>query len=301
MKIYDCFLFNNELDMLELKLTEMSDGVDYFVIGEANRTFKGEPKPMYLRENWQRFKDWHHKIRLIDITIPADADPWVNETQDREQLKRGLYDAAPDDVIISSDCDELLRSTALGAIRDTPTTVNHFSLRVAQFVFKLNYLMTQYTTADDVKMIFHIPCLATRFKFLAGMEEQKKLRNATELPGTAKIWHAGWHFTFMGNNTWVKEKIKAFDYTWLNEFADQDLDIDQRIAERRFLGKKDDTVLEVCQVNDYMPRTIRQYPDRWKHWVVPADSASDARVILNQRLATKNNLEEVPWDLKSQT
>jgi beta-1,4-mannosyl-glycoprotein beta-1,4-N-acetylglucosaminyltransferase len=287
MKIYDCFLFNNELDMLELKLTEMSDGVDYFIIGEADRTFKGDPKPMYLRENWARFEPWHHKIRLIDITTPADPDPWVNETQDREQLMRGLYDADPYDVIICSDCDELFRSTALNAIRTTPMTVNHFSLRVAQFVFKLNYMMTRFKTDDGVEMFFHIPCLATRFKFLQGIERQKKLRNETELPQTARIWHAGWHFTFMGNSAWVKEKLKLFDYTWLGEFVDQDLDVEQRIAERRFLGEKDATIFEICQVNDYMPRTIREYPDRWKSWVLPADSAPDARAILNHRLATK--------------
>jgi hypothetical protein len=292
MKIYDCFLFNNELDMLELKLTEMSDGVDYFIIGEANRTFKGDPKSMYLRENWKRFEPWHHKIRLIDITTPANPDPWVNETQDREQLKRGLYDADPDDVIISSDCDELLRSTALKAIRDTPLTVNYFSLRIPQFVFKLNYLMTRYTTVDNIEMIFHIPCLAARFKLLTGMEELKKLRNRTELPGTAKIWHAGWHFTFMGDSAWVKEKLKSFDYTWLGKFVDQDLDIDQSIAERRFLGEKDSTVFEVCQINDYMPRAIREFPDRWKSWILPADSAPDARIILNERLKNKVIIEK---------
>ena len=41
MKIYDCFTFYNELDLLELRLRETYDHVDVFVIAEATRTFQG--------------------------------------------------------------------------------------------------------------------------------------------------------------------------------------------------------------------------------------------------------------------
>ena len=33
-KIYDCFIFFNELDILELRLIMLYDSVDYFVIVE---------------------------------------------------------------------------------------------------------------------------------------------------------------------------------------------------------------------------------------------------------------------------
>lgn len=37
VRIYDAFTFNTELDMLELRLTELYDMVDYFVIGAEPR------------------------------------------------------------------------------------------------------------------------------------------------------------------------------------------------------------------------------------------------------------------------
>jgi len=37
--IYDCFLINDELDLLELRLEYMFDQVDYFVIAESSQTF----------------------------------------------------------------------------------------------------------------------------------------------------------------------------------------------------------------------------------------------------------------------
>ena len=39
-KIYDCFNFFNELDILELRLNILYDVVDYFIIVESNKTLK---------------------------------------------------------------------------------------------------------------------------------------------------------------------------------------------------------------------------------------------------------------------
>ena len=39
MKVYDCFSFYNEFDILEIRLQELWDVVDYFVLVEADTTF----------------------------------------------------------------------------------------------------------------------------------------------------------------------------------------------------------------------------------------------------------------------
>ena len=44
MKVVDCFTFYNELDLLEMRLEEMYDIVDNFVIVEATKTFVGKEK-----------------------------------------------------------------------------------------------------------------------------------------------------------------------------------------------------------------------------------------------------------------
>jgi beta-1,4-mannosyl-glycoprotein beta-1,4-N-acetylglucosaminyltransferase len=38
-RVFDCFTFFNELDLLRLRTTLLRDVVDYFVIVESNKTF----------------------------------------------------------------------------------------------------------------------------------------------------------------------------------------------------------------------------------------------------------------------
>ena len=62
-KIYDVFLFHNELDMLELRLIELEHVVDCFVIIEQPHTLTGTPKPLYFKEhNTTRFARFMNKI-----------------------------------------------------------------------------------------------------------------------------------------------------------------------------------------------------------------------------------------------
>ena len=48
MKLVDCFTFYNELDLLEMRLEEMYDIVDNFVIVEATKTFVGKEKKLFF-------------------------------------------------------------------------------------------------------------------------------------------------------------------------------------------------------------------------------------------------------------
>ena len=44
MKIYDCFGFNDENHLLELRLNELNEYIDYFIIVEFGETHQGNKK-----------------------------------------------------------------------------------------------------------------------------------------------------------------------------------------------------------------------------------------------------------------
>ena len=57
MKIYDCFTYYNEADMVHIRFEELKDVVDYFVVVESSQTFTGKPKPFYFDD----LPDWVDK------------------------------------------------------------------------------------------------------------------------------------------------------------------------------------------------------------------------------------------------
>lgn len=133
-RLFDCFTFFNELDLLEIRLETLDSIVDYFVIAEAPITYRSDPKPLYFEQNKQRFAKFLPKIRHIIVDdLPTEKgfdQNWQRETFQRAALERGLADARDEDIIMLSDLDEI----------PTPAKINeaitwHGTLRVFHMRF----------------------------------------------------------------------------------------------------------------------------------------------------------------------
>ena len=110
MKVYDCFTFYNEFELLELRLKSLWDVVDYFVIVEADKTHTNKPKPFYFLERQGDFKEFFPKIRHLPVKMNVPfkgTGDWSIENAQRNAIMYGLEDAAPDDLIFISDLDEI--------------------------------------------------------------------------------------------------------------------------------------------------------------------------------------------------
>lgn len=124
-KVYDVFSFLNELDLLEVRLNILDEHVDYFVIVESRQTFSGMDKPLYFKDNENRFQKWNHKIihyvmldypqdseiyqkALISPNVGDGAENWLREFYGKEAPMRALESRCNDnDVIFLSDLDEI--------------------------------------------------------------------------------------------------------------------------------------------------------------------------------------------------
>lgn len=115
-RVFDCFTFYNEMDILELRLAELNDVVDYFVIAEGTETFRGEQKPLNFEKNAHLFQAYLPKIKyiVIDDFPKHSKSAWDREYWSRRALMRGLYKSSPNDVVIVSDVDNsAARTTCL--------------------------------------------------------------------------------------------------------------------------------------------------------------------------------------------
>ncbi|KAJ9631093.1 hypothetical protein H2203_001624 [Taxawa tesnikishii (nom. ined.)] len=125
-KVYDLVLLATELDWLEVRLATLASYVDYFVIVESLTTFTGLPKPLYLKDNWHLFKDFHHKIihRIVHDPVMSPRI-WDHEDYLRNSLLKEVFpglagtelEAHFGDALAVSDMDEIVRPGALLLMR----------------------------------------------------------------------------------------------------------------------------------------------------------------------------------------
>ena len=60
--LVDCFIFYNELEMLNYRLNVLNNIVDYFVIVESTHTHAGKEKALYFNDNKHIFEKFQEKI-----------------------------------------------------------------------------------------------------------------------------------------------------------------------------------------------------------------------------------------------
>lgn len=83
VRVLDAVLMSSELDLLEIRLHELSGVVDRFFIVESNATFTGLAKETYFANNRDRFAEFEEKI---DYHLCVAVRHFVRTEIDRAQL-----------------------------------------------------------------------------------------------------------------------------------------------------------------------------------------------------------------------
>jgi beta-1,4-mannosyl-glycoprotein beta-1,4-N-acetylglucosaminyltransferase len=87
VRIFDGFTFNDEFDILEIRMNELYQVVDYFIVVEAPWTLQNTPKPLYFQQNKERFKKFEKQIiHVIVNTRLPDFKYWENESYYRSAI-----------------------------------------------------------------------------------------------------------------------------------------------------------------------------------------------------------------------
>jgi Glycosyltransferase family 17 len=273
MKIYDCFSFYNELDLLEIRLQELYDQVDYFVISEANTTHSGSPKNFQLLDNWERYKPWADKIihvRVEDMPGVINGNCWHNERHQRNCLVRGLAQCSYDDIIIMGDVDEVVRSSSVAQMKQDHQH-NFWAFRMPMFNYRFNYMWVE-------PLIYQIQTVAATAQRMASFSSFSDIREGYGTHVLANrpivyddgvdltLQHAGWHFSSLGNSEFVANKLKSFAHSELAYQADS-INVDELIANNKS-SLRPDARFEAVILDDYFPKSLLDNRDRYQHLIL---------------------------------
>lgn len=198
MRVFDAFTFNNELDLLELRLTELDPVVDVFVLCELPLTFTRQPKAMHFYEHADRFGKWLHKIRLLHpIDYPSGRHPEI-EFYQRRYLVLGMRDAQPEDVVMMGDVDEIPSRETVRGLREGLERSCAIGMRL--YYYKVNLR----SAAPWIGTVAVRRSSVTTWP----IDWQAVRTDRGKLP---LIQDGGWHFSWMGSPDQVREKLACID------------------------------------------------------------------------------------------
>lgn len=212
--VIDAFPFSDELDMLEMRLGQMDEVVDHFVMIEVERTYKGDPKPLYYTQNKERFAKWNHKIHCITPYLGL-AGSWEFEVIQRNALLDSIKALAPSmgDTITFSDCDEIPNPEV---VRIHTPELGLRNLRQYTFWYNYNRLMDYGGRAWSRARIGTIKEMYERgpMHFRGGPQD--------DLDSTfPAVDNGGWHGTYFGSSIErIRRKVHSFSHDDLVPFID---------------------------------------------------------------------------------
>lgn len=262
MKVYDCFQFYNELDILEIRLNELDSQVDYFVIVEAELTHQYKEKPLYFEENKQKFKPFLNKI--IHIVVNADQfyKPktkihWAhdNDQLQRRMLTKGIVDAKEDDLIMICDLDEIVSSEKLKFLKE------NYDGR--PYIFEQNHYYWYLNTRANGYMWTNAGIATKSTIDQIGTQQFKSNKTYHKF---LKIKDGGWHFSCIGSAENMKNILENFAHT---EYSH--LTIDQLKTYRENLidvvGRTDEGIDLVIDPINTMPVYVQNNIEKFKDYI----------------------------------
>lgn len=145
-KVYDAIIFSVELDLLEIRIKELWDVVDTFVVLESNATFTGKTKNLTFNDHKDRFKFAASKIHHVMIDqyeLPPGEGAFYNEGKMREAMNQALADAGikTGDMVLMSDVDEIIRAKSLLILRQCDGIPKNLHLQLRNYMFSFEFYL----------------------------------------------------------------------------------------------------------------------------------------------------------------
>lgn len=236
--IFDCFLFFNENDILEVRVNELKDVVDYFVIFESAFTFSKKSKDFFFDS--ERFKNFKTKIIYIQnqdwIKSP---DAWQFESFQRNKIIDGLSMAGDKDMIILSDLDEIPKADAIidSFYEIYKNNNKYIKLEHRNFSYWINN--TSQTCPYGLSSII------TKKENIKTLQELR----TKQIPDVI-LKNAGWHYSFMSDPKDMIYKIQSYSHKEYDKWPNNDLEfIKKRISAGQSNFAHDENVFKIIKLN----------------------------------------------------
>lgn len=263
MKVFDGFMFYNEIDMALLRMRILADVVDFHVVVESHMTHSGQPKPLYFWEAFEAgmFDEFKDRIIYSCVNELEGDNSWAREAFHRAHIGKVLqYNAAPEDWVIVADCDEIPHPDALTAIT-TDDAYHAVSLPMDMYYYDFHH-----------KLLMGWGVGMCKWRVEHDANKIRRGEFPSDVPVRLSDESLGWHLSYFLTPEGIVDKISSFMH-----HADIAANVPRDpvwIAER--IAKGEDLFgrglqIERVPLSDTLPRYVLKNVDKYAAlgWLKP--------------------------------
>jgi len=295
MKIFDCFMYFDEDNVLDLRLNILDKYVDYFVIVESVFTHRGDKRK--LRFDLNKYEKFKNKIIYLTYDKePENISEISNEDSKDERSKKyifnaiyrengqrnfiinGLKNANDEDMILISDVDEI------------PNLENIQLNKIIQKIIMFRQDMFYYKFNLKLPGLIWTGTKACKKKYLSSPQWLRNIKDKkfsiyridtlfskSKYMNIKFIDNGGWHFSNIKTAAEIEHKLKSYlhhvEYDenpihvdkikeiMNNKKAIYDLKIDKRLNKIGEGGKLEKYPL------DMLPKFLQDNKVKYKEWI----------------------------------
>jgi hypothetical protein len=205
IKLYEFFYLHDEADWLDVKFHEAGDEVDKFIVIECPFDLMHRPKPLCYGDNPQRFSAFKNKVIHVLSQDRFEGSVEINGTGNLQRLRiaecrKGFTDCEPDDILIFTEPDIVLKQSSYVAARESNLANNETALVCDWYMYNMDYLFTKEK---------YINC--TAFLRRNTIDSEWATVNRFKPLGDV-IENAGWHFCKIGDASAVAKHLSGYPH-----------------------------------------------------------------------------------------
>ena len=274
MKIYDCFTYCGEDELLKIRFKTLHNQVDKFIIIEGNKFFNGVKKKQQFNIN--KFKQYKSKINYFFIKdFPIhDGNNWKYEYFQRNKISIGLKEAQKDDIILISDADEIPNLTNKDFTKYDSTIFLQ-----KMYYYKLNIVCYKGLKFKD-KWAGTKSC---KFKFFDTAQKVREFRVKTypwwridRKMNRYLEYNGGWHFAYLMSSEQISKKLLRFSHEIkhvlqkkkvnIKKFSNKK-NINNKIKNMSDIYGRKNIKLKVVKIDSSFPKEIHKNIKKYKNLI----------------------------------
>lgn len=254
--IIDCTMFHWEFDILELRMRELWDTVDYFVVTESVCDHRGNERELALSNNISKF-DWASEKLILNISDkPKDAQ--VSWDYEKYQRLKSVQDAIsilnlqPNDFLLISDTDEIFRPESVKRMAEEG---GRYIIHMPMYYYYLNLFVEDW---------YH-----PKASSLKTLTNPNNMRTGGETD-FYYVYNGGWHFSYLGSPEQIQYKLKTFAHDEMDipEFTNIDVIKNNIKNHSDLFNRFGNYKFRIDQINNSFPQYVINNIDKYAEFII---------------------------------